>query len=269
MYGTRLHSVMSPTCTSPPIEELLPLPQTYQEAAIAHGINIEPNAVAKRPALAVHIAKIIALGADLENHLDFILTTMLGTNAAPALALFEKIGGFARQIDALRSVADVVLKPRDKAIFDVVMGIVKSAQEERNRIAHWNWATGSIEDALLLLKPEASVQYMKLTTEYQRNFKKWMAEQAARRKPGGQPEPEFPPFPASEALVYREADFVAVIAKMQEARTCVGQLRFLVDPEWPWPDQIYNGLAAQPEIKAALAKGTAKPKRLSLPHRPG
>ena len=108
------------------------------------------------PELAKLVASIFALWASIEHSLSLLLTSVLGADAEPAIAIFATLRGERPQLDALEAAAKAALSPNEIDDFRAAISMTDSVRRARNHLAHWIWGTcKQLPDALLLAEPKA------------------------------------------------------------------------------------------------------------------
>ena len=108
------------------------------------------------PELAKLVASIFALWASIEHSLSLLLTSVLGADAEPAIAIFATLRGERPQLDALEAAAKAALSPNEFDVFRAAISMTDSVRRARNHLAHWIWGTcKQLPDALLLAEPKA------------------------------------------------------------------------------------------------------------------
>jgi hypothetical protein len=199
-----------------------------------------PEAVALRPTLAPFIAEIIARWADIEANIGTILTYILRAEAAPSIAMLHAVRSSSAQMEMILAAGWVKLFDPELEMFEAVIQLARVASKKRNAIAHHVWAYArELPDALLLIEPEA---YSDMFVELQRTF-------------GGE-EPTAGWFPLetdkSRTLVYRNNDFLEIIAELKiVARSTTFLINYL-EPRHAARDYMYRKLCNEPLIDAAL-----------------
>jgi hypothetical protein len=104
---------------------------------------------------------VITQYVSLETILSALFMTLLGANPGPAVAMLTAIKNNNIRAEAFRAVAETVLTGEKLELLNAVLAKCETADKERNRIAHWIWATEKqLPDAVALLDPRkiAAVQ---------------------------------------------------------------------------------------------------------------
>ena len=104
----------------------------YKDAKTTFG----PHALEDRPKAAALVARIIGISSEIDAAIAFLLAQMMGTNTAPAVALFMSLRQGRMQLEALNAVASVVLNDQDRELFAVLMSLRSGADNERDSLAH-------------------------------------------------------------------------------------------------------------------------------------
>jgi len=111
-----------------------------------------PPFLNENPELAKLVTSIFALWASIEHSLSLLLTSVLGADAEPAIAIFATLRGERPQLDALEAAA----KAARFDVFRAAISMTDSVRRARNHLAHWIWGTcKQLPDALLLAEPKA------------------------------------------------------------------------------------------------------------------
>lgn len=124
------------------------------------GIEFSRGVVAKRPDLAIAIARIVAEWSNVEVALGNLLGLMLETEAPIGAAMYMALTGSAAQYRVLSVAADARLPTQDlKGKFELLIREVRKRSKERNAVVHCLWlACDDFPDALLNCPPEAHVK---------------------------------------------------------------------------------------------------------------
>jgi hypothetical protein len=97
---------------------------------------------------------VITQYVSLEIVLSALFMTLLGANPGPAVAILTAIKNNNIRAEAFRAVAETVLAGEKLELLNAVLAKCETADKERNRIAHWVWATEKqLPDAVALLDP--------------------------------------------------------------------------------------------------------------------
>jgi hypothetical protein len=109
-----------------------PLMRSHSAARATFGVGY----VEDRPQAAAIIGRIITSWSDIEVQCARLLSELMETNAAPAIALFSSLRSSRAQFDGLEAVANVVLNEADFDLFSAYMVRRSSLEKERNDLAH-------------------------------------------------------------------------------------------------------------------------------------
>ena len=108
------------------------------------------------PELAKLVASIFGLWASMQHSLSLLLTSVLGADAEPAIAMFATLTAQRAQLFALEAAAKAALSPNDFDVFSAAISMTGRVQTPRNHLAHWIWGScEQLPDALLLAEPKA------------------------------------------------------------------------------------------------------------------
>jgi len=116
-------------------------------------IQLGPEALQRRPELAVRLAAVVSSWAYVEETNGEILATLMGTQSAIGVAIYSKIYGTRVRRDVLGSAALTVLSGADLRLFDALMDETRSIQGARNDLVHELWGyADQLPDKLLLVR---------------------------------------------------------------------------------------------------------------------
>jgi hypothetical protein len=215
-------------------------PQPLSRVRPKATVLASPEAITLRPKLAPLIAEIIARWADIEANTGSILSYMLSAEAAPTAAMFYAVRSSSAQMDMILAAGWAKLYDPELEIFEAVIQAARSAARKRNAIAHHVWGyTTDLPEALLLIEPEA---YSDIFVAIQ-DVLKWPPGDRWDR---GQ-------IDASRTWVYRENDFLEIIAELRTVARCTTFLINYLHRSHAARDQIYSWLCNEPLIHAALS----------------
>jgi hypothetical protein len=170
----------------------------------------------RNPALAVHVAEVIASWARVESQLGTILALMLKGGVRASVAMYGAIRNAQAQLDALEAAAKVTLLPDDLRLFSAVMILVKRAGAKRHKMAHWLWGHSlQIDNALVLIDPDAELEFSTQSAELYTRIKE------------GDIHPPYPEFDFTNAYVYRKKDFSEIIRELWSIQTIVSRFAVL------------------------------------------
>lgn len=223
------------------------MPQPYSKVRTRGKVHLgksDQHPFDRHPILAVKAMRVIADWAKLENRVGYVLVTMLGTNPAPAAAMFGALTSNAAQTAAMRAVADLVLGEAEKELFEALMSLFSSAAKERNKIAHWIWGhADNLENELLLFDPVVLLNYNVILTEFLFSSAPFTLLASAHK---------IPPFPDDKVLVYTATDFENLSTRIVRLTEHFQQFDKLLVPHGNVP--AYDALCAEPEVQEVLAR---------------
>lgn len=110
-----------------------------------------------RPDLAAHIGYITTAWTTIEAYCAMLLTQMLGTNAEPALVIYNTLKANNAQRKALESAAKISLSQEEYQTFERLLERRHRLESTRNIIAHSLWG---VSDAY----PNALIRYDHIMT---------------------------------------------------------------------------------------------------------
>jgi hypothetical protein len=205
-----------------------------------------PNMIRRQPALAVHIAEIIALWSRIETTLGGVLALMLDAGVRPSMAMYGAIQNSRAQMDALEAAAKSVLSEGDFELFGAVMTIIKRAAAKRHKIAHWVWAySAQIPDALVLIDPDAFLEYNVKSSELIAAVK------------AGDFSVTSTEVDLSRAFAYRDKDFLEIINELRNAMEVANIFAGVANLSGV-DDGPRHQLLALPQIQEALQRIRAR-----------
>ena len=212
------------------------------------------SAVKARPALALLVAEMIAISADVDAQVGDTFTAMLGAEARPALAMFSALRAANIQRQVMMAAAKEILDARSITALGAVLAFAQSAMADRNKFAHWHWGhSPEHPDALLLLEPDGK-----------RLFDRGFSTLVSRTLDGSIMQPPVMMDelfgPIGSALVYRESDLSASLMRMNSARRAVEIMHTIIAPQSAGQpvDEVWNALLSDPELAEAIVRQQAK-----------
>ncbi|MEZ5938689.1 MAG: hypothetical protein R3C52_10795 [Hyphomonadaceae bacterium] len=128
------------------LAELIPTPGSYR-------IGVGMESAAERPDLAVKVASIFALSAELDLIKAGIMIYALRSEPYAAMEMFTSLR--SAQAPALKAVVRSKTPSRTK-LFDAALTLVDKFEKHRNKFAHWTWATvDQLPKHLAVVDPKA------------------------------------------------------------------------------------------------------------------
>jgi hypothetical protein len=207
------------------------LDQVYLTARV----EWQANAMQRRPQLGALVAYAIASWAYVEASLGNFLTLLLGSNAAPTIALFMNSRMASQQIEDVRSVAKAVFSEHDFILAKTVLDFAKKLAEQRNELAHSLWGySDDIPDGIIAVN---AGQYMI------KNFQQASGDQVASR---------FDKPKMHEAWVYKEEDLIEIIKQIEALWSYVPMLASLNNADVAKREEVWKQFRKAPEIRALL-----------------
>lgn len=212
------------------------------------------TAAQERPKLAILVAEIIAIAAEIDTLLGDTLTAMLGADAKPALAMYSELRAAHIQNAALMAAAREVLDDESLLMMETVLQFATRTMADRNKLAHWHWGISYHHpDALLLMKPDGKRAIDRTMEQLKKGSRSIVADEVVDLG-----------FDFKQILVYRERDLKDVIARLGVARRSVARLHNLVDPisqSQQSRSEIWEALLSEPELAEALRLSQKKKNR--------
>jgi hypothetical protein len=215
--------------------------------------NNTDNPSDHRPELALLAMKVVSAWSILESFLRGLFVQMLGSNARPAVAMFNALESASAQRAVLRALARVVLSDRDNELFEAILSLFVTAGKDRNKVAHWVWGRADgLPDAVLLCDPDKLMDYrLELDEASARDLQeRLVGRRSVRRRPFTPP-----PLPDRHIFVWRRTDFEGAIKRIERVTEFVALFRFVVSASHPAnaDDQLYRQLSSAPEIRTVLS----------------
>lgn len=183
------------------LEETLamqPLSRVRPDAPVAFD---QPTTMVSQPQIAILIAQCIAEWSETELALGLFLAYLLGADTPAAVSMYSAVDNRAAQLRMIEAAAERKLPPAHHEIFQALMlSVIRPAMRERDRLAHWCWAsTPEIPDALLIVNPQENL---------------WQRSQL-----GGEMQPDFDPMKRDHMYVVKQADLERTLMRIREAKT--------------------------------------------------
>ncbi len=115
----------------------------------------QDDTMSTRPKIAVKIAECISEWADIESMLGIYLALLLDTDRQAALAMFSALDNRAGSLRMLEAATKTKLPEAHAEIFSaLLLGFIRPAMRERDKLAHWCWGQSpDLPDSLLLMEP--------------------------------------------------------------------------------------------------------------------
>lgn len=118
--------------------------------------NVGDRPFEERPRLGILAMAAIASWSNVETFMLHAFVELLGGQQSLAADVYVALDGKAAKNAAIEAAAKRALadSPELQQVFWTLLSIVKSAQKERDKLAHWQWGTVSdLPDALILVDP--------------------------------------------------------------------------------------------------------------------
>jgi len=116
--------------------------------------NVGCRTLAQRPQLAILAMEAIAAWSHVENFMLRMYVQMAGGQQADAAAVYLALESNSVKTKAINVLAERKLEPGNLRLLRALIKVAKSAQKERDKLAHWIWgSTPELPDALLLSDP--------------------------------------------------------------------------------------------------------------------
>jgi hypothetical protein len=195
----------------------------------------QANAMKKRPQLGVLIAYAIASWAYVEASLANFLTLLLGSNAAPTIAVFMNSKMASQQIIDVRAAAKAVLSDSDFSLANAVFNLASQSAEQRNALAHSLWGySDDVPDGIIAVSP---IHYLN------ENLKNAVGDQVVQR---------FDKPHKREIWVYKEEDLLEIIEQIESLWSYIPMLVSLNTHDDDVRRQVWEQFKKFPEFMDVL-----------------
>jgi hypothetical protein len=229
-------------------------------------LDLTPDRIEERPALAILVAKAIAISAVIETQWGRLLAGVLGPGAAPTIAAYLALSGGNAQRAALEAAVGKALTAENKEIFDALASIARPLAKMRNKLVHGGWGIcHDLPDALLLQETEPVIwlhhevdKYIRVVMDLSPNARKCVPEPADDLK---------------SILVFKEQDLVDLNRMLSRLRGFLATFTNLVSQQKILRGSIgghlFQMLLAEPEIAEVLARQRQRQKKTPISPRRG
>ncbi len=136
-----------------------PLSRINPNAGVVIG-NAGDRPLSRHPELAVLALEAIASWSNVEAFMLRLFIQLLGGNESLAASVYLALEGQSAKTATIRAAAEKALeaRPAERGVLEAVLGIAKSNERDRNKLAHWTWGDSpAIPDAVLLVDPRATL----------------------------------------------------------------------------------------------------------------
>jgi hypothetical protein len=162
------------------------MPQPFKGGTVMLG-NAGHYPLEERPELLRLAMRVIVAWSTLEVFIAGALATMLGTKAAPAVAIYSMLQSTKTQQDALIAAAETELSNAHLELLEALLMIFGSLAKQRNKIVHWVWGISPDHpDGVLLAEPDVMIQSNLNLEKHLRALTEWSRDPDRRqREPPG------------------------------------------------------------------------------------
>lgn len=190
--------------------------------------NIGSRSLAFRPILAIAAMECIATWSHVESFMLKLYVDLAGGAEADAAAVYLAMDSASFKATVVRTLAERKLNPDDLVLLTAITTLVKTAQKDRDKIAHWIWGTASgLPDSILLADP----RHLDLKRE--------------------------------KIFVYTEQDFNEMRLKFERIARFGMRFRDIVRPSFAQSrDKAFDELSREPEISKIMNR----PNQQDKPH---
>ncbi len=218
-----------------------PFPKDFRESTFKMGRTTQ-----ERPGLCLLGMTVITHYVNLEVTLTNVFLSLLGAEPGPAVAMLTAIKNNNVRNEAFRAVAETVLSREKLELLNAVLAKCETADKERNRIAHWVWATEEkLPDAVILIDPRKYAAF-------QQKIKITFAMETISTEDASSLQQEL----RNAALVYRKQDFETAYNHIQRAISLsIALMIYVKQPDGnPEGAKARQMLLDAPEIQQWLAR---------------
>ncbi len=118
--------------------------------------NVGTRTLTQRPELALMAMEAIATWSHVENFMLRMYVELAGGAGADAAAVYLAMETATAKSAAISVLAARKLTPENQRLLRAIIKLVKTAQKDRDKLAHWVWGLSpDLPDALLLLDPRS------------------------------------------------------------------------------------------------------------------
>jgi hypothetical protein len=205
------------------------------------------EALTADPKLGAAFAAAIGAWSYAESYYGFILASLLGAQAAPALAMMQVLTSTSAQDQALEAAAKTVLSVDDMPLFSAVMAVTRRHRNRRHCLAHGVIGHSSDIPRALLVADLRAFQLLTSNVFVARPLlvgpvdSKEFIREATR---------EF----SKSVFVYREDDLVERTKEFEKVATMLLNLTVLVSHVHHGKVQALEELLSLPEIQTELRR---------------
>jgi hypothetical protein len=194
-----------------------PLSRVLPSASYEIG-NVGTRTLSRRPQLAIMAVEAIAAWAHVEKFMLNMYVELAGGAQADAAVVYLAMETASAKSAAITALAERKLTPDNLNLLRVLIRVTKTAQKDRDKLAHWIWGSSDqLPDALLLADPRS----LELS--------------------------------ANKIFVYRQADFETIRVKFERI-ACMGmKFQFILMGHVANRDgRLFSQLCQEPEIADIL-----------------
>lgn len=200
-----------------------PLSRIHTTANVEIG-NVGTRPLASRPHIAIAVAEAIAAWSHVESFMLRTYVNLAGGDDADAATIYLALETQSAKTAAVEALARKKLDPKLHQMLNIVLKVAKSAQKDRDKLAHWVWGTLSGHaDEILMADPRDLIilnQDMRLNED--------------------------------KIFVYRLDEFVKMRILFERIAGWGMSIRFLFGSPDLLTDELYAQLCQEPEIAEKL-----------------
>ncbi len=196
-----------------------PVSRVKSDANIEIG-NVGTRTLASRPALAVMAMEAIAAWAHVESFMLRMYVELAGGAQSDAAAAYLALDTTSAKSKVVSVLAKLKLSKENYSLLRALIKLTKTAQKDRDKLAHWIWGSSEqLPDAILLADP----RNLDLSTD--------------------------------QIFVFREADFESMRVKFERIAGMGLKFRFiLLNHPANRDGRLYKEICEEPEIAEILGR---------------
>lgn len=208
---------------------------TFRKFRGARLALMQDNIMSLAPEIAKLVAEAVAQWSEVECLQGTLLAYIIDAEPQTAGAMYLALNAANAREALLNSAAQTKMSVREYDVFCAVMAYVRSTAKQRNRLAHWCWATSLDipKDTLLLIDPASRISYEANFQAGPQNYK---------------------PHDDREIFVVSRDDISRIVRDIVCARSYLGRMAGMM-----WKantqekrDELRRSLSAEPAIRQFL-----------------
>jgi hypothetical protein len=200
------------------------MPQPFNKIVPDPHIVLDETHWADKPEINSLVAAIFATWAKIETELGCMLVRILGADAAPTLAVYEKLNTQSLKRVALEAAARAALAEDDFERFQAMSSVLDTVEATRNKLAHWVWCYCKQKpDVLGLADPKMIQETRKRSISY---FKQTASDSSLDMQKAY----ELAQYDTSRVLAFSADDLRRALADTRSAYETLFYFEISIDP---------------------------------------